>query len=94
MPPQPTSTVTLPSVGTSITASRWAAKAGTFVKVTCVTFPFRQSARMPMSPAGASSWNSVTGSCMGIMPVSRRTVATAMVFPPLMTGYSTCSMMM
>ena len=39
IPPHATSTVTVPSVGTSIAASRCAANAGTLRKVTPVTFP-------------------------------------------------------
>ena len=45
-----------------------------------------------MSPAGASRVSSVTGSVIGTMPVSRRTVATQIVFVPDIPGYSTCSM--
>ncbi len=45
-----------------------------------------------MSPAGASSTSSVTGSVDGTMPVSISTVATAMVLVPDIPGYSTCSM--
>ena len=45
-----------------------------------------------MSPAGASSVSSVTGSLIGSIPVSSRTVTTQIVFVPDMPGYSTCSM--
>jgi hypothetical protein len=48
---------------------------------------------MPIRPAGASSVNSVKGSFIGIMPVSRSAVATEIVLPPLITGYSDCSIM-
>ena len=47
---------------------------------------------MRISPAGASSVSSVTGSTIGIMPVSSSTVATQIVLVPDMPGYSTCSM--
>jgi hypothetical protein len=77
-----------------MTVSRYTQKAGTFSNVTCFTLPSWHSALIAIRPAGASSTNSVTGSCIGIMPVSSSTVATAMVLPPLVTGYSTCSMMM
>ena len=50
------------------------------------------SARMRISPAGASSVSSVTGSTIGNMPVSSSTVATQIVLVPDMPGYSTCSM--
>jgi hypothetical protein len=45
-----------------------------------------------MSPAGASSVSSVTGSNIGSIPVSRRTVTTHIVLVPDIPGYSTCSM--
>ena len=92
MPPHATSTGTVPSVGTSIGASRWAANAGTLRKVTPSTLPSRHSARTRMSPAGASRTISVTGSTIGSIPVSRSTVATQIVFVPDIPGYSTCSM--
>ncbi len=57
-----------------------------------VTLPPSQVARMRMSPAGASSVISVTGSVIGSMPVSSSAVATQIVFVPDMPGYSTCSM--
>ena len=69
------------------------AKAGTFSKVTPVTLPWLTSARTGISPAGDSSVSFVTGSLAGIIPVSSRTVVTAMVFVPDIGGYSTCSMM-
>jgi hypothetical protein len=82
----------VPRVGTSIGASRCVAKAGTLLKVTPVTLPPAHAARIRMSPAGASSVTSVTGSVIGSMPVSSSAVATQMVFEPDMPGYSTCSM--
>jgi hypothetical protein len=60
--------------------------------VTPVTLPAAQSARMRMSPAGASSVSSVTGSRIGRMPISSSAVTTHIVFVPLIPGYSTCSM--
>ena len=45
-----------------------------------------------MSPAGDSSARSVTGSVIGSIPVSSRTVTTHIVFVPDIPGYSTCSM--
>ena len=45
-----------------------------------------------MSPAGASRASSVTGSRIGSIPVSSRTVTTHIVFVPDIPGYSTCSM--
>ena len=68
------------------------ANAGTFRKVTPVTLPSRHSAVTRMSPAGASSASSVTGSCIGSIPVSSSTVTTHIVFVPDIPGYSTCSM--
>ena len=70
----------------------WVAKAGTFRNVTAVTLPSRHSALTRMRPAGASSVSSVTGSIIGSIPVSSRTVATHIVFVPDIPGYSTCSM--
>ena len=45
-----------------------------------------------MSPAGASSVSSVTGSRIGIIPVSSSAVVTQIVLVPDIGGYSTCSM--
>ena len=84
--------MTLPSSGTSICASRCTAKAGTFSKVTRCTLPSFTSARTAIGPAGDSSRSSVVGSLCSTMPVSIRTVVTAMVLVPDMPGYSTCSM--
>jgi len=82
----------VPIVGTSIVASRCVAKAGTLRKVTPVTLPPAQVARIRIRPAGASSVTSVTGSVIDSMPVSSRAVATQIVFVPDIPGYSTCSM--
>ena len=60
--------------------------------MTDVTFIPVTAARIRISPAGASSTNSVTGSVIGTMPVSSSTVATQIVLLPDMTGYSVCSM--
>src|SRR6476646_5743780 len=92
MPPYATSTTTVPSVGTSTGTARCVAKAGTLRNVTAVTFPSEQSARTRMTPAGASRVSSVTGSTIGSIPVSSRTVTTHIVFVPDIPGYSTCSM--
>ena len=43
-------------------------------------------------PAGDSRVSSVTGSVIGRIPVSSRTVTTHIVFVPDIPGYSTCSM--
>ena len=94
MPPQATSTVTVPSPATSTFASRWTANAGTFLNSTRVTLPSLQLALTRISPAGASSVSSVTGSCISMIPVSSRTVTTQMVLEPDMGGYSVCSKMM
>ena len=72
--------------------SRWVAKAGTLRNVTPVTLPPAHVARIRISPAGASSVISVTGSVIGSMPVSSSAVATQIVLVPDMPGYSTCSM--
>ena len=82
----------MPSCGTSTGVSRWVAKAGTLRNVTPVTLPPAHVARIRISPAGASSAISVTGSVIGSMPVSSSTVATQIVLVPDMPGYSTCSM--
>ncbi|MNG30909.1 hypothetical protein D3C84_1166230 [compost metagenome] len=75
-------------------ASRCAANAGTFWKVTPLTLPSLHSALMRIRPAGASRVSSVTGSFIGNMPISSSTVTTEMVFPPDIIGYSICSRMM
>ena len=82
----------MPSCGTSTGTARCVAKAGTLRKVTAVTLPSEQSARTRMIPAGASRVSSVTGSTIGSIPVSSRTVTTHIVFVPDIPGYSTCSM--
>jgi hypothetical protein len=41
-----------------------------------------------IKPAGDSSVKEVTGSFIDIIPVSRRTVATQIVFEPDIAGYS------
>ncbi len=92
MPPQATSTVTDPSCGTSTTASRYAAYAGTLRNVTLSHFPSRTAAWTRITPAGVSSVNSVTGSVAGTIPVSIRAVTTQIVLEPDIGGYSTCSM--
>ena len=92
MPPYATSTVTVPSCGTSMGVSRWVANAGTLRNVTPVTLPPAQVARIRIRPAGASRVISVIGSVIGSMPVSSSTVATQIVLVPDIPGYSTCSM--
>lgn len=49
---------------------------------------------MPTRPPGASSMNLVSGSCIGMIPVSRSAVAVQSVFEPDIGGYSHTSMMM
>jgi hypothetical protein len=68
------------------------AKAGTFWNVTPVTLPSAHAALTRMRPAGASRVSSVTGSRIGSIPVSSRTVTTHIVLVPDIPGYSTCSM--
>ena len=60
--------------------------------MTAVTLPSWHAALTRISPAGASSVSSVTGSVIGSIPVSSRTVTTHIVFVPDIPGYSTCSM--
>ena len=94
MPPNATSTVSVPKPSTSSFASRCSTKHGTFVSSTLSHFPFAHLAVTSITPAGASSRSDVSGSCISTMPVSSRTVATQIVFEPDMAGYSVGSMMM
>ena len=92
MPPNATSTVTVPRPGTSTCASRRSANAGTFVSSMLSTRPSRQAQRTSTTPAGASSRSTVSGSRSSTIPVSSSTVATQIVFEPDMSGYSVGSM--
>ena len=92
MPPQATSTVTVPSPRTSTGVSRCVAKAGTLRKVTLRHLPPRTSASTAIRPAGVSSFRRVMGSVTFTMPVSISTVTVQMVLVPDIAGYSTCSM--
>ena len=91
IPPQATSTFTLPSPGTSTGVLSSIAKAGTFSKVIERALTSITSARTRMSPAGASRTSSVIGSVTFTRPLSISTVAVQIVFDPLMAGYSACS---
>ncbi len=92
MPPNATSTVSVPSSATSSAASIRSAKHGTLVSSTLSHRPSRQLAVTSTTPAGASSRSVVSGSCISTMPVSSRTVATQIVFDPDIAGYSVGSM--
>ena len=94
MPPNETSTVSVPSPSTSSGAASRSAKQATFVNSTLSQRPFRQAARTSTTPAGASSRTTVSGSCISTRPVSSSTVATQIVFDPDIAGYSVGSMMM
>jgi hypothetical protein len=94
MPPNATSTVSVPSPSTSSVASRRSAKQGTLVNSTLSHLPSRHDARTSTTPAGASSRSVVSGSRISTMPVSSSTVATQIVFEPDIAGYSVGSMMM
>ena len=87
------STLIVPRPSTSIGASSAKANAGTFRKVTETHLPSRHSARMSTGPAGMSSRNRVSGSTIGIAPVSSSTVAMHIVLEPDIGGYSVGSMM-
>jgi hypothetical protein len=82
MPPYATSTLIVPSPGTSTCRSSANTKAGTLSKVTLTHLPSRHSAVTGTSPAGASSVSLVTGSVIGSMPVSSRAVTVQIVFVP------------
>src|SRR6266480_6834005 len=94
MPPNAMSTLMDPRSATSSEVSSVSAKHGTLVSSTLSQRPSRQAACTSMTPAGASSRNVVSGSRMATIPVSRRTVATQIVFDPDIGGYSVGSMMM
>ena len=59
---------------------------GTFCIDIRRAFPLLHSALIFTKPAGASNIISVSGSCIGIIPVSKRTVATQMAFDPDIGG--------
>src|ERR1044071_6078924 len=78
---------------TSTGASSANTNAGTFFNVTDTHLPSRHSATMSTGPAGMSSRNLVSGSTIGTIPVSRRTVEMHIVLEPDIGGYSVGSMM-
>ncbi len=84
----------VPTPATSSGASSFNAIAGTLRMVTPVTLPRSQAAVTSTGPAGMSSRNLVTGSTIGTMPVSSRTVTMHIVFEPDIGGYSVGSMTM
>ena len=88
MPPYATSTLTSPKVGTLILTSRppGATNAGWFFSVISVALPLEQAASISMRPAGASRVKEVTGSTIGIIPVSSSAVAVQIVLWPDMAG--------
>src|SRR3954451_4526788 len=79
---------------TSSAASRANTNAGTFFNVTETHLPSRHSATMSTGPAGMSRRNLVSGSTIGMTPVSNNTVEMHIVFDPDIGGYSVGSMMM
>src|SRR4051794_35974262 len=81
------------SPSTSSGASSAKTNAGTFFNVTDTHFPSRHSATMSTGPAGMSRRNLVSGSSIGMIPVSNSTVAMHMVLEPDIGGYSVGSMM-
>ncbi len=91
-PPKAVSTVRVPKPSISNGASNRSAKDGTLVISMLSALPSRQTARTGTSPAGASRKNRVSGSTIGIIPVSRHTVATQMLFDPDIGGVCTGSM--
>ena len=70
------------------------AKHGTLVNSTDSQRPSRHVARASTTPPGASSRTTVSGSCIGSMPVSSSTVVVQIVLEPDIGGYSVGSMMM
>ncbi len=58
------------------------------------TDPLSHSARTVISPPGASKTSSVTGSSIGRIPVSSRTVATHIEFEPDIGGKNSASIIM
>ena len=67
-------------------APRCVTKHGTLVNCTRSTLPSRQRASTGTGPAGVSSVSVVTGSRIGSMPVSSRTVTVQMVLEPDIGG--------
>jgi len=85
-PPYAISTGIEPSPSTSSLAPRCVTKHGTFVNWTRSTLPSRQRASIGTGPAGVSRVSVVTGSRIGSMPVSSRTVTVQIVFDPDIGG--------
>jgi hypothetical protein len=85
--------VSVPRPSTSSGIPVFPAKDGRFSTRIRSALPLRHSARTWTSPPGASRTISVTGSCIGMMPVSSRTVATQIELEPDMGGVSSGSMM-
>ena len=90
-PPKAVSTVTFPMLGTSSSTDVSPAKEGRFRIVILSVFPSRHSAITFTNPPGASSVISVKGSIIGIIPVSKSTVATQIALEPDMGGVSSGS---
>ena len=66
---------------------------GTFSNSTRVTLPSRHCAVTSIRPAGTSSCSVVTGSTIGIIPVSSSTVVTTIRFvPDIVAKSADCSM--
>jgi len=82
-----------PNLGTDSGTPRWAANDGRFRTVIRSALPLEHSARTRTSPPGASSTISVTGSCIGMIPLSSSTVDTQIELEPDIGGVSSGSMM-
>src|SRR5579871_5481768 len=87
------SALTTPRPATSSCASSRSTNEGTFSSSTDTHLPSRQDARATTGPPGASIRTTVSGSCMGTMPVSSSTVATQIRLEPELGTYSVGSMM-
>ncbi len=87
------STASVPWPASSSGASRRVAKAGTLRTLIRSAFPSRQVATISTGPAGGSRTKRVSGSRIGMMPVSSATVATQMELEPDIGGVSAGSMM-
>ena len=82
------------STGISSGTPRCTANAGTFLIVTARTLPLSQRASTLTSPTAVSSVTVVTGSTIGIRPVSSSAVTVQMVLLPDMGVKAPCSITM
>ena len=94
MPPNATSTVSVPKPSTSSGSVEPVGEARDVRELDALAASVAAGGRTSTTPAGASRRSVVSGSRISTIPVSSRTVATQIVFEPDIAGYSVGSMMM